>query len=94
MCYVGCDSIWRPKNGGGGGGGGYTYFALSDAHCSKLMLDYFGMLNMYINHAIVVIWVLLRTNFIFRICFIVLACGSLKLKYITSIIIVFDDRGF
>ena len=30
-----------------------------DEHCSQMMWDYFGIWNMYVNHAIVVIWVLL-----------------------------------
>ena len=32
-------------------------------YCSKLMLDYFGISNMFVNHAIVVIWVFLRAVF-------------------------------
>ena len=34
-----------------------------DAHCSKLMLDYFGISNMYVNHVIAVTWVILRSVF-------------------------------
>ena len=62
------------------------------------MLDYIGILNMYVNHAIVVIWVFLRAYFdetkvLFSAFLIVLACGSLKIKYITYIIIyIVADR--
>ena len=66
MCYVGCDNIRRPKNGGS-----YLFFfvrlvlhaselIMFVVYCSKLMLDYFGISNMFVNHAIVVVWVLLR----------------------------------
>ena len=69
MRYVGCDNIRRPKNGGS-----YLFcFVILVLHaselimfvvyCSQLMLDYFGISNMYVNHAIVVIWVLLRAVF-------------------------------
>ena len=71
--------------------------------CSKLMLDYFDISNMYVNHAIVVIWVLLldmlnfseysvKTYFVQHF-YIVLACGSFKIKDTTSIIIdIVSDR--
>ena len=69
MWYVGCDNIRRPKNGGS-----YLFFfvrlvlhaselLMCIVYCCKLMLDYFGISNMYVNHAIVVIWVLLRVVF-------------------------------
>ena len=63
MCYVGCDNIWRPKNGGS-----YLFcfirlvlhaseLIMFIVYCSKLMLNYFGISNMYVNHAIVVKYV-------------------------------------
>ena len=56
------------------GGGGHTYFDCHigfacirinnvSVYCSKLMLDYFGISNMYVNHVIIVIWVLFRAVF-------------------------------
>ena len=61
MCYVGCDNTPRSKNGG-------SYLCcfvrlalhaseliMFVVYCNKLMLDYFGISNMYVNHAIGVI---------------------------------------
>ena len=86
MCYVGCDNLRRLKNGRS-----YLFcfvrlvlhaseLIMFVVYCRKLMLDYFGVSNMYVNHAIVVICVLL-----FSALFLFLACGFLKVKYITSI---------
>ena len=52
-------------------------------YCSKLMLDYFGISNMFVNHAIVVIWVLLRavfseTKILFSACFYLFGLWFLK----------------